>query len=677
MTLPSVILAPTSWHVDRALLFANNIANTTQLQAYYLFMGRHVPVPNNGIQVIADDVHDVEYDTYRNMIAGKRIKTADACLVIPNYPWSSNTFAMYDDSDINLWTEPFYCVVNAGSFYHVFKCLDNNQNTISTVAPNFADIVGTTISMRTSDGYVWKYMFSSAQTAVSQFGSVKYFPVSANAFVQAGAIPGAMDEIHVDLPGGGYGNYLNGTFGTGDVRVNGNTTLYQLGGNPMVVTTNGYYTGCLLYISGGIGAGQFATMTDYICNGNGNFAVINVAFSTAPQNGSTYQINPGIQIIGDGAQSVNAVARAHVNAIGNTISSVEMMQLGAGYSYANAAVVANAVVGITNMAFVRAIHSPPGGHGSDPWRELGAKYVTLSPFLANTEGNTIPANNQYQQVGILHNPVFGAATINLANNIGLFGTSEQMVVISNNILINLNVATNTASFIITGPAVGLGPNPGSVVVIQSSDGSRSQLANVVSIVNSTAVSLNATPLFSNGGGALMYLVFPGSTAVVTNTIQANSIVTANIVGEILTNDFVIGNQTGAIGFVTTIFRSGIAKTFDTFVQLYAWSGTVTSGALTQNEQVYEGANLATSTANAAVHSVVTVSGNSVIVYTSNQVGEFVAQMVGANSGAVIQVSSFNPPEVIFGTGDIMYVQNINPVPRMGNQTENFALTFDF
>jgi hypothetical protein len=49
---------------------------------------------------------------------------------------------MYDDQDQYLNLKNFYSIVKASSFYHIYKCLDNNGNTASTITPDISHIVG-------------------------------------------------------------------------------------------------------------------------------------------------------------------------------------------------------------------------------------------------------------------------------------------------------------------------------------------------------------------------------------------------------------------------------------------------------------------------------------------------------------------------------------------------------
>jgi hypothetical protein len=73
-------------------------------------------------------------------------------------------------------------------------------------------------------------------------------------------------------------------------------------------------------------------------------------FAISPAADSTFEVTPGVKIIGDGTQTSEAVARAIVNETGNTIQRIEMLNLGGGYKYATASVLAHNSVAVTQTA---------------------------------------------------------------------------------------------------------------------------------------------------------------------------------------------------------------------------------------------------------------------------------------------------------------------------------------
>jgi len=98
-----------------------------------------------------DRYQDTYYDIWRNMIAAKRIQFSDVSHVVPRNNWvSGTTYAEYDDLDPILDEKQFYVTTTAGN---VYKCIDNNKNSASTVEPTG---VVTNDIILTADKYRWK-----------------------------------------------------------------------------------------------------------------------------------------------------------------------------------------------------------------------------------------------------------------------------------------------------------------------------------------------------------------------------------------------------------------------------------------------------------------------------------------------------------------------------------------
>jgi len=308
----------------------NEPANT----AYYMFVGNHMDYANSSfIPQPKDSISETLIDVYRNMIYGKRVSENDIKLVIPRNDYSSNkVYDMYDDTvgetDIAVFNSNYYAVVNADAYYHVFKCLDNNLGVNSTVQPEFSEIDASDEVYQTSDGYVWKYMYSADVNTVRKFATTEFFPVVPNNQVISSAKNGKIDVIKVDYVGRGYDNYCNGVFRADDLRVGGNNLIYSINASLTANTTNDYYNGCYLYISAGTGVGQFKLIQNYVVNSTVKAIWLQSAFAIPPAADSYYEITQGEEIVGEGTQTSNALARAIVNTGAKTIQRIEMLQTG-------------------------------------------------------------------------------------------------------------------------------------------------------------------------------------------------------------------------------------------------------------------------------------------------------------------------------------------------------------
>jgi hypothetical protein len=112
--------------------------------------------------------------------------------------------------------------------------------------------------------------------------------------------------------------------------------------------------------------------------------------------GSDYS-NVSINITGDGAE---ASAFAQLDPESGSILNIVVDNPGKNYTYADVTI--NSTSG--SNASIRAVISPPGGHGSNPLVELGGSYLLLNPRLKGSEEGILTINNQYRQVCLIEDP---------------------------------------------------------------------------------------------------------------------------------------------------------------------------------------------------------------------------------------------------------------------------------
>lgn len=656
------------------LSLAKQLISDIQTNNYYLFVGNH-DLSNTTLADVYARQKDVLVDAYRNMIMGKKIDTNDVKLVIRNIPYESNkVFDMYDDEDEDLGLKDYYTIVDEGSFFHVYKCLDNNFEANSTATPTFSHIsLANTEVYQTSDGYRWKYMYSVSDAIESKFASTEYFPLTPNTEVSGSTVTGSLDIVKIEDQGEGYDNYIDGTFVTDDIRINGNNSLFKITSTG-ASSSNGFYTGCVLYITSGDGSGSYRTIGEYFSNANGNFIVVDEGF-TDPSNGSQYQIYPKVQISGSGEETVNAVAWAIVNASNsNSITRIEFLERGENYTYATANVIANSVVAVSREADLRVIMPPHNGHGYDAADELGAHTVCIGTNLANSESNTIHTTNGFKQIGVLKNPLFANVTLTLTDANGTFDVAESVYKINPlQIVTGANLSTTSANVTCGTADFANQISAGSVLYLKSSNGSSHSIATVNSVTNSSHFILT-----SNGDFActdtIVYLANIVSQAIISVVSSPTEITITNVNNEIQANDVIIGIRSGAKAVVNTSVRNDVTKAYNTFQQTYKYSGTIDSGAFSNNEIVYQGS---LGSANALFHSVVT-NGANVDLYTTRQMNVFSVSntIIGNTSGAVFTPQAVYHPELVSGSGKVVYIENRTAINRAANLTEKFKIYFE-
>lgn len=643
---------------------------------YYVFAGNHLPYANSTIPTIYDNVSNTVVDVYRNMIFGKQAQTTDVSLMIRRIDYESNVlYGMYDDQDLSLETKNFFVVVNEGGYYNIFKCLNNNNNANSTVSPSITSVGTDGIFYSPVDGYTWKYMYSVNNTTFDKFSNEKYIPYVANTEVIDNAIPGSINSIKLTATGAGYSNYIqSASFVSSDVHLFSNSQYYGISSASGAASTDDFYKGCIFGITSGTGAGQYREILTYEGTSATKYVVLKESFDPSPDNSSTYSIYPGVYIFGDQTESINASAWAYVNPTGNVISRVEIIEPGAEYKIATANVFAHPSVGVTSQATVRPILPPAGGHGANPGNELYCSRAAISVKFTTTESNTIPSTNQFRQIGVLLNPTYANVTINYTSATASYTAGETLYSfypkrIQNHI--NMDIGSISANVEYGGVLDSL-LNVNDKVFI--SDGSQTQLFTVSTVTNSSVVEFTTTSLYDFANAEMYTLDTQAEGEVIVTS--SGSISVANVKGHVKDDGAIIGSISGAFSnSITSIEISDIAKQFDTFIGTYRYTGTVLSGTFQENETVVQ---LTNSVSNAVLHSVQNLSGVTNF-FVTNQNGIFNTSntITGNTSGAVATLVDKYTPEIVFGSGRIIYLENLDPITRANNQSEVFKLIFEF
>lgn len=576
-------------NLHNAKQFRESISETAN-SIYYVFAGRHVEYSggDDSIDTIVNTNDAVNIDPYKQMVFGKKVANSDVKIMIPRYNWISNTVYTAYRSNTDLTACNYYAVVNAVSSFHVFKVLDNNGGVASTVEPDFNNTGADDEYYSTADGYVWKYMYTIDSSTFSKFATDDYIPVVPNANVTGNAVSGAVEVIVVESGGSNYNTYLSNTFIASDLTIGGDPTQYAIANNAS--SSNDFYNDSYLYITSGTGIGQIRKIVDYTVIGSQKKVTLASGFNTTPDVTSVYEITPSVLVVGDGT---GAIARALVNTnSSNTISSIEIIERGSGYTYATTTILGN-TGGVSNAASIYAVLGPKGGHGKDPEIELGGKYLGVSVTFANNESNTIPVSNDYRTIGLLKDPYFANVTLTIATQTGVFADNE-----------------------------------------------------VVTQANS-----NATGIVSDS---------------TTSTISLS-----NVTGIFVTDQIVTGATSGATANAVSYVINGEAKNFNTFDNRHKYTYTTGTGTFNEDEQVFQ---LDVYTANAYYHSndanyyyLTDLRG---VINTGNTI-------TGVNSNATVTLSSYLPPDIVEGSGEVLYIENVDPIERSNSQSESIKLILKF
>jgi hypothetical protein len=660
--------------------------------AYYVFAAKHtqysggdttIPAPN-------DTVVNNYINIYNDMLFGKRVGNTDIKPMIPRYDWTAGTtYAMYDDIDPVLYTKQFYATVNAGAQYHVYKCLFNDYGTASTVEPSGTD----NDTFETSDGYLWKYMYSANNTLMSKFATTEYMPVASNTSATANATPGSIEVIKVEDGGVGYANYLVGYFEKAeDIRVLGDEYRYALGSTASTVPD--FYTNCLIRITSGNAKDEYRVITGYVV-GAQKIAVLKDPFDGAIEVNDTFEVYPFVDVFDTGGSKfTNCIARAIITgASSNTITKVEVLDPGSGYKSATVVVRPASTVGVTASASLRAIMSPPNGHGANCFSELGANYAGVAVKFVENEGvapgGELRTENDYRQVGLLKNPLFANVEIKYSagNTIGAFLPNEH---VSQYTSVRLQGTANTfTNSTIKGVSTLFQDSIAIGDRLLVSDGLNNVYGNVLSIVSNTHITLDVNASFTSVSCNISLV-----NAFSYGIISANSagvIYLANVnVSTVSQSMRFVGEESFCTTVADTIkiSRGGatpdvrVTNNYSTFSQLTKFAGTIDDGTFTPDETVTQDSAVAPyDTPSAKVYAAIE-DGALDYLYVTNvqntwQTGAAAGVSTGASSDAQFTVTAKYEGELVPGSGEVVYIENLPPIARSNSQTETIKLILEF
>ena len=660
---------------------------------YYAFIGNH---SNTGItpdDVVAptQKLQDLNVDTYRNMILGKRLTSSDFNIMVPRYDWTSGTtYDIYDDEDASLFEKQFYVAVDEGSSIYVYKCLSNANGAVSTAQPTKADVDLNDNYYETSDGYQWKYMYGISDVVFDKFATQTFMPVVADAEVEENAKNGSIDVIKVDTHGRFYNNSLSSDFAVS--TISDGTTIKLPSGSSQV---ENFYANTIMHLTGGTGAGQYRRVTSSTANGSGQYVIIESAFSTTPNETTQYQISPEVQITSDGTQTINAVARAIVNAnASNSIHRVEVLEPGLNYNYANTEILvgtqgpssggsAGEIVAVEE-ATVRAIIPPPDGHGANSAVELGGRVLGINAKFSNTENDTVIADNIFTQFGIIRDPLFAnveVTTIKKSDSTpgtdGEFTEGEDVKQITRKKLCSTYVVESGNTIIVSNGDLNLDEELEAgeyLFIADESVATRNHLTFIESVINSTSIELNTAPNWDSST-ANLYFATVTANAVVKQVVDSDSILLEQCDNRLVSDKLIVGMTSQAIANVQAInvngrLASNAVYDFNAFNQMTKISGSRT-GTIEENDVVQQ----VTSGATALVHSI---ADNDIFVTRVEGTFDTSEPIISANNDGTISAGFTKlDGELDPTSGSIIYLQNDIPVSRANNSSEELRIILEF
>lgn len=410
---------------------------TTSVLHYGIMKNFNDLFPSTGYYVFGSSLTDENVSTdsissrkvfLEKTIFGKKLESSDVHPGIRRVVWEANkVYSQYDDT-VDLTALDYYVVSepdNELENHSVFKCISNNYGAVSTEKPVFVeDLASQNYILRTSDGYIWKYMYSVTNDVVQTHATPTLFPVITDSAVVADAKQGIDNIVVVNrFDNNGYESQ------TGKIHsllVNGTLYLDTTDFNP----TPGFYTGYTIYATSqdGVSSRIYTVISSDIRSSDQRPYVVVSGYTTGdiPNLATvvwTYSLLPRIEIVGDGT---GALAIPVIEE--NRIVAVTILNSGQGYTRSVARVV-RPIIGFDPevpesgdvTCILRPIISPPSviggvaGHGGNPVAELRARWQIIHTSFGSSEEN-IPDTNTYSKVGLVRSPLFTESGITTFDN---------------------------------------------------------------------------------------------------------------------------------------------------------------------------------------------------------------------------------------------------------------------
>jgi len=195
----------------------DDVASATQ--HYYVGIGRSQQWDSSDTVVIPTNSLREERNLRLSLQSLK--KAEDVSFVVPRNNWvSGTTYSAYDNNQVGYPTNSYYVLTDTNG---VYICLQQGKDAtgasvVSSVKPSGVS----TSAFRTSDGYVWKYLYTISAIRANSYLSANYIPVrlidsagpedpaltQEQYAIQQAAIKGQISSVTVTACGSGYTQQL-------------------------------------------------------------------------------------------------------------------------------------------------------------------------------------------------------------------------------------------------------------------------------------------------------------------------------------------------------------------------------------------------------------------------------------------------------------------------------------
>jgi hypothetical protein len=371
----------------------------------YVFLGNSIPYENESQPPQIEDTTKEEKGIWNTIFAAKKITSIDTEMVIPRSNWhSGRVYKQFDDQKtleeliVEDNTKPMYVITTNGN---VYKCISNYSGSPSNIEPtgNYTTSNG---FIQTPDGYVWKYMYNVSFT--NKFLTNDWMPVpyflgdqKYNLSTQ-NIIDGILSNIEMISVGQNY------------VDVDKVAVAFNQGSSTIILE-NIQNVSAGMSVSGiGITTGTYVLSVNNLTNTV--FLSNNTTSSgggSDPSNLISFKTRIVVQGDGNNDEVLNPVI------VDGSIIKIDVLSFGTGYTRATVQ-----IFGSGTGATARAIFAPKYGHGFNPAKELGSRYVMVVETMGEvddpSENGLIDTDISFRQYGIICDPHIYGGVVPVTSN---------------------------------------------------------------------------------------------------------------------------------------------------------------------------------------------------------------------------------------------------------------------
>jgi hypothetical protein len=383
----------------------------------YMAIAKHTQWVNDANPPTPQDSIGYGYETKAAAIAFKKIYAADMTLAIPRINWQSGrVYTMYEHDAPEEIIPNGYVITETSNQYNVYKCI-NNQRFVDDATTGIAvasTVKPTTQSYTdfeaTSDGYIWKYMYSIKLADALKFLTKDYIPIDTIINMPAGVLNSTAQGVqwqiqtsaalvnnqieNVKVLENETGNGLTGGIG---YHSNLNFSNAGSGGASTLsgasVSLSGVPNASLVYVGYHVidlDTNENFKITAWSVSGDVATATVDIGTSSGfTGTGTNVIVAPGITISGNGS----GFTGYGLVSGGNKIKEIVITAAGANWTHVDSATIDTTHIPAydgsgnpnVNACKIKPIISPHKGHGYDAIEELGGYYCMTSMRLEYDE----------------------------------------------------------------------------------------------------------------------------------------------------------------------------------------------------------------------------------------------------------------------------------------------------